>query len=96
MSHQALTRVQAPVMLVPSGRRSVARRSRILVAVQGLEDAAALVDTVVRVAEPGAQALVLHLDGEWEPAGRRAAVADMVAGLRAYGILARGRSTFGD
>jgi nucleotide-binding universal stress UspA family protein len=96
VSHQVLTRVEAPVMLVRSGRRSVARRSRILVAVQGQEDAAALVDTVVRIAEPHAQALVLHVDGDWEPAARRAVVEEVVAGLHAYGIRARGRSTAAD
>lgn len=93
VSQQVVAGVPVPVMLVRSGRHSVARRSRILIALQGDEDIDALARTTAMVAEPGAEALVLHLDtaGARSPEGP----ARLAAILRRHGIRARARSAAG-
>lgn len=86
VSHGVLARARPPVLLVRAGRRSVARRSRLLIALKGDEDISSLVETVARVAESGAEALVWHVAVDESDADR---TAEVVAALGAAGVSGR-------
>ncbi|HYZ02870.1 MAG TPA: universal stress protein [Candidatus Binatia bacterium] len=86
VSHRVLARARCPVLLVRAGRRSVARRSRVLIALKGDEDTSSLVDTVARIAEPGADVAVWHVAVDPTDADR---TAEVVAALEAAGVSAR-------
>lgn len=86
VSHRVLARAHSPILLVRAGRRSVARRSRLLIALKGDEDISSLVGTVVRIAEPGADVAVWHVSVDPSDADR---TAEVVAALKAAGVTAR-------
>ena len=85
VSHQLLARTQCPVMLVRAGRRSVARRSRVLIALKGDENVASLTDTVARIMEPGAEVFVWYVAVDPDDVDRTEQV---VEALRAVGVSA--------
>ena len=86
VSHRVLARARCPVLLVRAGRRSVARRSRVLIALKGDEDTSSLVGTVARIVEPGADVAVWHVAVDPSDADR---AAEVVAALGAAGVAAR-------
>lgn len=86
VSHGVLARARCPVLLVRAGRRSVARRSRVLIALKGDEDTSSLVGTVARIAEPGADVRVWHVAVD---PGDRDRTAEVVAALEGAGVPAR-------
>jgi nucleotide-binding universal stress UspA family protein len=95
VGRQVLVRAPCPVLMVRAGRRTSARRGRVLVAVAGDEDVIDLVRMAAAVAEPDASVLVMHLlaqgDGELEFTMSQQLVLQVVKGLRRCGVRARGR-----